>query len=273
MVFVREGTLPGGLPYLSIGETGPPLVIFPGLSGENANPTGVDRMTQVRAVRPLARHFTVHIINRRPGLPAGTTIKTMADEYAGAVGRLATPLPVMGISTGGSIAQQFAVDHASLVSRLVLVASACTLSPAGRRSQRRQAELLTAGRPRQAWALAGESLAASAAGGKLIAGLLWLLAPLLTPDDVADFVTTTAAEDEFDSSPELPQITTPTLIIGGARDRFYHPDLFRRTAASIPNAMLRLYRGKGHAGTVGSSITTREVLSFLLEGANMPDQA
>ena len=37
---VREGTLKGGLTYITFGD-GPPLVVFPGLGPSNANPTGL----------------------------------------------------------------------------------------------------------------------------------------------------------------------------------------------------------------------------------------
>jgi pimeloyl-ACP methyl ester carboxylesterase len=54
---------------------------------------------------------------------------------------------VEGSSTGGSVAQQFAIDHPQLVRRLVLAATACRLSPHGREVQRRFAELVRQGRP------------------------------------------------------------------------------------------------------------------------------
>ena len=40
MADVREGALPGGLPYLAAGR-GPPLLAFPALSAVHANPAGL----------------------------------------------------------------------------------------------------------------------------------------------------------------------------------------------------------------------------------------
>ena len=81
---VREGSLHGGLPYLAVGQ-GPPLVVFSGLTAEHANPTGLARRLQLQMLKPMARHFTVHAVNRKPGLPAGTTIKDLAGHYAEAI--------------------------------------------------------------------------------------------------------------------------------------------------------------------------------------------
>jgi hypothetical protein len=68
---VREGTLHGGLPYLAVGQ-GPPLVVFVGLTAEHANTTGLARRLELQTLKPMARHFTVYAVNRRPGLPAAT---------------------------------------------------------------------------------------------------------------------------------------------------------------------------------------------------------
>jgi pimeloyl-ACP methyl ester carboxylesterase len=152
---VREGMLDGGLPYLAVGQ-GPPLVVCPGFRAEHANPTGPERRFYLQPLRPLAGHFTVYLISRKPGLESGSTIDDLAADYAEALERTFTgPVAVVDSSTGGSIAQQLAIDHPELVDRLVLVASACRLGPAGRRMQRDLARFTLADRPRRAWAATG----------------------------------------------------------------------------------------------------------------------
>jgi pimeloyl-ACP methyl ester carboxylesterase len=261
---VREGSLYGGLPYLAVGQ-GPPLVVFSGLSAEHANPTGLARWLELQTLKPLARHFTVYAVNRKPGLPAGSSIGDLAGHYAEAIAReFPGPVCVWGISTGGSIAQQFAIDHPQLVRRLVLAATACRLSPYGREVQRRLAELMRDGRPRAAYAALGPALAATTAGGRGFAALMWLFGGSQRPDDPSDMLVTVAAEDSFDASPQLHRITAPTLLIAGARDRFYSPGLFQETAERIPGARLRLDQGKGHAGVLTHRPAIREIVAFLL---------
>jgi hypothetical protein len=119
---VREGTLHGGLPCLALGE-GPPLVVFSGLTTTHANPTGLGRWLALQTLKPMARHVSVYAVNRKPGLPADATIGDLAGHYALAIQReFPGPVCIAGISTGGSIAQQFAIDHPHLVRGLVLVA-------------------------------------------------------------------------------------------------------------------------------------------------------
>jgi pimeloyl-ACP methyl ester carboxylesterase len=262
---VDEGMLDGGLPYLAVGQ-GPPLVVLSGFSAEHANPTGVARRFSLRPLLPLANQFTVHLVNRKPGLPQGSTMRDLTRHYAHALERTFTgPVAVVGISTGGSIAQQLAIDHPHLVARLVLVAAACRLAPAGRRMQRDLAQYTLAGRPRRAWAVTGPALAATTAGGHLYAALLWLLGPKLAPVDPADMLIVVHAEDRFDAAPQLHRVTAPTLIVAGDRDRNYTPELFRETADRIPGARLRLYPGKGHASiaTLRYRPAVREILGFL----------
>src|SRR5215218_2318240 len=162
---VREGVLDGGLPYLAVGQ-GPPLVVLSAFTAEHANPTGAARRFYLQPLRPLARQFTVYLVNRKPGLQPGSTINDLAGHYADALGRkFSEPVAVVGVSTGGSIAQQFAIDHPQLVRRLVLVASAYRLAPAGRRMQRDLARFTSAGQPRRAWAATGPTLATTTVGG------------------------------------------------------------------------------------------------------------
>ena len=159
--------------------------------------------------------------------------------------RIPRPGSLEGISTGGSIAQQFAIDHPQLVRRLVLAATACRFSPHGREVQRRFAALTPAGRSRRAYATLGPTLAATAAGGRAFAALMWLFGASQRVEDPSDMLVTVAAEDAFDASPELGRITAPTLMVAGGRDRFYSPELFWDTAERIPNARLRPVPGQG----------------------------
>jgi pimeloyl-ACP methyl ester carboxylesterase len=260
---VREGSLHGGLPYLAVGQ-GPPLVVFSGLTAEHANPTGLGRRFQLQSLKPLTRHFTVYAVNRKPGLPVGATIKDLAGHYAEAIARqFPGPVLVHGISTGGSIAQQFAIDHPQLVRRLVLAATACRLSPHGREVQRRYAELTRQGRPRRAYAALGPALAATAAGGRAFTALLWLVGGSQRVEDPSDMLVTVAAEDTFDACPQLHRITAPTLLVAGGRDWYYSPELFRQTAERIPHGRLRLYPDKGHAGVLTHKPAIREIVAFL----------
>lgn len=251
------------MPYLAAGD-GPPLVMLPGLSGKNTNPTGVARSMLLHSLGQIPERFTVYVVNRRSGLSPGSTIATLADHYAEALAdEFGAPVPIMGVSTGGSIALQLAAAHTQLVSRLVLIAAACRLSPNGRQVQLTMAEQIEAGRPRVAWAAIGRAIAAGPATGWLMAAGQWLIGASMTPRDPSDLIITIRAEDEFDASSQLADITAPTLMIGGSRDRLYSPELFRQTARGIARAHLHLATGKGHASTASPRFAAHEIIDFL----------
>lgn len=269
-VTTSEGTLPGGLPYLAFGQ-GPPLVALPGFSGRHANPTGMERSMQTRNLRLPARRFTVHLVQLRPGLPPGTTMSDLADDVAGAVrAHFGGPVPVLGSSTGGSVALQLAVDHPDLVSRLALVCAAARLGDDGRVRQRRLAELTAAGRPRAAWSQLAPAMAATPAGRLLMTALLWLTGPASDPDDPADLLATVAAEDAFDVGAHLGRVTAPTLVVGGARDGFYSRELFVATARGIPDGHLLLFPRGSHMGVASSRAGLRAVTRFLADPEPRP---
>jgi hypothetical protein len=74
---VREGTLHGGLPYLAVGQ-GPPLVVFVGLTAKHANTTGLARRLELQTLKPMARHFTVHAVNRND--PSDMLVAVAAED-------------------------------------------------------------------------------------------------------------------------------------------------------------------------------------------------
>jgi len=264
MTAVTEGSLSTGVPYLRLGQ-GPPLLVASGLSTEHANPSGTWRRMAVSWARPFAEHFTVYIVNRRPGLAPGTTMSDIAADYAGAIEHdIGRPVAVHGTSTGGSVALQLAVDRPELVQRMVLAAAACRLSSHGRQvmtevadltrqgdKRRATARMVAAGTPRR-WAVL-----ARRAG--------WVMGGF-TPDNQDDMLVTIAAEDSFDVESDLSRVQAPTLVLGGTADEFYSRDLFELTAAGLPHGRAVVLQGKSHVYVAGSKVTAGIALGYLIGG-------
>ena len=269
---VREGTLKGGLIYISFGD-GPPLVVFPGLFASNANPTGLLLRFEMGWLSPLARTFRVYRLNRKVGLASDTTMADLASHYATAIqDRFEGVINILGFSTGGSIAQQFAVDRPELVRRLVLAGTACRLGPVARDAQRRHAQFAASGQYRRSLAALAPTITGSALGQRLAGAVMWLAAPLggMGPYwDPSDMIATVEAEDAFDASDRLKEIRAPTLVIGGERDPGYSRALFEETTRGIADARLLIYEGRGHGGTVTDGRFARDVRAFLV-GAGRP---
>jgi pimeloyl-ACP methyl ester carboxylesterase len=262
---VEEGASSRGLPWLRLGE-GPPLLVAAGLTPEHKNPTGMWRRMSVGWATPFADHFTVYLVNRRPGLAPGTTMADLAADYAAMIeDDLGGPAFVHGTSTGGSVSLQLAVDRPELVRRLVLSAAACRVGPYGLQVQADVARLIEAGEQGQASGVMFESLAPKPLA-PAARGLGRIVGRSMAGKDLSDMVATIAAEDAFDAEPDLARVQAPTLVLGGTGDRFYTEDLFRRTAAGVPDGRVVLFPGKSHGHVAGSKVAAGVALGFLLAG-------
>lgn len=265
MAEVTEGSFSTGVPYLRLGQ-GPPLLVAAGLTSEHANPTGMWRRRSLSWAAPFAEHFTVYLVNRRPGLAPGTTMADIAGDYAGAIEHdIGRPVLLHGTSTGGSVALQLAVDRPELIERMVVAAAACRLSPHGRALMAEVARLTEDGETRRASALMlGEQVPGPLT--YVARGLGWVAGGVFAVDDPSDMLTTIAAEDSFDAEPGLARVQAPTIVLGGTADTFYSEDLFRRTASGIPQGRAVIFPGKSHVHVAGSKMAAGIALGFLMSG-------
>ena len=260
---VTEGRFSTGVPYLRLGH-GPPLVVASGLTAEHANPTGMWRRSSLTWAAPFAAHFTVYLVNRKPGLLPGATMADLAGDYADTFERdLGRSVLLHGTSTGGSVALQLAIDRPELVERLVVAGAACRLSPRGREVQAELLRLTEAGDARRALAyLAGTQVPRAVA--PLARGAGWIMGRSFIASDPSDMLFTLAAEDVFDVESRLTRIRAPTLVLGGTDDVFYSEDLFRRTAEGIPGGQAVIFPGKSHVQVAGSKVAAGIALGYLL---------
>jgi pimeloyl-ACP methyl ester carboxylesterase len=128
----------------------------------------------------------------------------IAREQAEAIrAEFGAAVDLLGISSGGSVALQLAADHPDVVGRLILASAGYRLGTAAKGTQLRYVEAAAAGR-----------------GAQFLA---------------VDFA---HAEDAFDLGPRLGEITAPTLVIAGERDRVYSPEIFHRTAQDVRRGQL-----------------------------------
>ena len=202
---------------------------------------------------------------RRPGLGHGATVADIASDYAHALAAefKGEAVNIIGVSTGGSIALQFAADYPELVQKLALAGTAYRLGPIGRDVQRRYADLLASGHFRQAFMSLAPVISDSRSGQSFWRVFLWLFASLTHIEDPSGMVAILMAEDAFDLGDRLHEITAPTLLIGGDRDSNYSPDLMKQTAERIPHARLIMYPGRRHSETMTDRRFISDMLAFL----------
>jgi pimeloyl-ACP methyl ester carboxylesterase len=284
------GTL-AGLPCLTVGAPdAPPLVVLPGLSPEHAIAAGPVARAELSLADELARRFRVTWLTRRPGLSRnGAAPPSMADvaaEHAAALREAGAPVDLLGISTGGSIALQLALDHPDVVRRLVLVSAAAQLGALGRAEQAALAQRVHVGDRRGAFArLIADTVpdplpwAADRRGARLHARLPalarpplamagWALGPWLWPaaalDDMAVLI---AAEDAYDVRGRVGELRAPLLVIHGGRDPYYDEGAFEQLARGVPDGRLVRFARRGHGTVAADPRFVAAVARFLAIGA------
>lgn len=265
---MESGFTSNGLPYNRFG-TGPNhLIVFQGLQFENKPLSGIPARFILTLYGPLGTDYTVHAVGRRPGLPVGCTTREMADDYAAMIKQQFDNSPdVIGLSTGGLIAQHFAADHGDLVRRLVIHSSAHRLSDPAREFQTCVRDLAQARRWNDAYkAILTFMSPGDGIRGRLAGPAIWLVARFGRflfgrPADPSDLIVTYDATNSHEFKDRLSEIKVPTLVLAGDGDPFYSPQLFRETSEEIPDARLVLYEGMGHPAS--GKLATRDMLEFL----------
>ena len=260
---VESGQWQPGISFLRLGS-GASLLYLPGLSGSPHVPSGAGLWMQRRLLAPFARRREVVWVHWSEGLEPPVSMAQIAARSAAAIAsHVSAAVDVVGVSTGGSMALQLALDHPHLVRRLVIVSAAYRLSGQGRRVQQQLAAAVHTGHTRRAGAIMGAEVAASAAGSALFGAAGWLMGRSTFAHAGAELLAVIEAEDDFDVGDRLGQVAAPTLVIGAERDRFYTPQLFRDTAARIPDGRAIVYPRVGHLGTTLHRRYHRDVLTFL----------
>lgn len=208
-----------------------------------------------RQVDPLATHHRLLVYDNRDVGESGSvdqpyTIRDMADDLAALLDFLGIERThVLGVSMGGFIAQEFALDYPERLDRLVL---ACTgfggpemvpipaetqmlmvpdLSlPPDQRIRRSMAPAFAPGYPE--------------ANPEVVDAIVAMRLAAPTPIDC--WTRQAQAAAGFDISAGLGSIAAPTLILHGDQDRVVPFENSYLLAERMPNAELRLLHGGGH---------------------------
>ena len=244
----ETGTFLEEFPYVRFGGGPQNLVILPGITLDNRPPGPFAAWSYRLGFGRFARDHAVYVINRRRGMPPGYTTQDMAADYARIIEGELGPSHVMGFSTGGEIAQYVAIDHPDVVRSLALIVSASRLSDEGRQMCERWQTLTRENRWRELRADMAASTVTGETNKRLARAFMKVFGRFVlgAPDDPSDFLTTLEADLGHDTTDRLPEISAPTLVVGGSEDPFYSESLLRETAAGIPCASLRVYEGVGH---------------------------
>jgi pimeloyl-ACP methyl ester carboxylesterase len=96
----------------------------------------------------------------------------------------------------------------------------------------------------------------------LLTPVALLAAKRITIENPADTIAMLRAEDAFDVRHQLVDIQIETLVICGAQDPYWTPEMFAETAFRLPHGKLIMYRNRGHTLVIAPEFF-RDVTAFL----------
>jgi pimeloyl-ACP methyl ester carboxylesterase len=226
-------------------------------------------------IPPFSREYRVISFDNRgtgrsdkPDIPY--TMKMMADDAKGLLDDIGVDSAhVFGVSMGGMIAQEFAVNYPDKVKSLIL---GCTLC-GGTKAILPTPEALSF--------LTGPEMAKLSVEERARVTVPWLVSQEFTdknpeavelyvaitskyPTPIHGFACQAQAIAFHDTYDRLPQITAPTLLIVGSADRIIPAENSRIIASRIPNAELVVLENAGHGFFIDAEAEAASIiLDFL----------
>ena len=251
--------------YYEVNGGGFPLVMIMGLGAslEAWDP---------RMIQGLTKNFkTIMFDNRGAGRTEISdreyTIRLFADDTAGLMDALGiSRAHILGLSMGGCIAQELALDYPERVEKLVLCSTSC-----GKGSSASE----------EVWGalMRGGSMLSTEEGHRLFLSIC--LTKEFMDKNTAFIESQTQKAWKFPTSPEgfsrqakavmsfnasdrVSGITAPTLVLHGKRDILAPPDNGSILAKAIPNAKLVLLEESAHVLAEDMEEATNAITEFLL---------
>ena len=239
---------------------GPPLLLINGL--------GFGRWGWFKQIPAFTRHFETITFDIRGERGLRNGVADLTGEVVALLDHLGVgKTHVLGTSLGGFVAQELALARPDLVDRLVLVCTSYggrgpqAMSPGALADMMGLGTFSAEAAARKALAAATGEAYRSEKPEEFEQIVRWRLAD--SPSAVSYYEQAKAGA-RFDLSGDVGHITSPTLVIHGAEDRYVPPANARALAEAIPGAKLRYLEDAGHLVFVERfADVNREVVRFL----------
>jgi len=249
--------------YESHGE-GEPLVLLMGLAGGSSL---WERQMEFFSSEYQVITFDYRGVGQsdKPDIPYSAAM--LVDDVAGLMQSLGiAPAHVYGLSMGGMIAQELALEYPHVVRTLILGATSCGGAHAVWPSEEMMQILFNLpGLPPREAMKAASSLLFTTESLERNPDLLQQLVTrgAQSPPSPQGFKRHSEAISGFDTYDRLQQVEVPTLVIAGTEDRLLPPDNSRLLASRIPGAELVFLEGSGHGYIWEADDADVIVLDFL----------
>ena len=239
---------------------GPPLLLIGGL--------GFGRWGWFKQVPAFCRHFRTITFDVRGERKLENGVADLVGEVVALLDHLGIrKTHVLGTSLGGFVAQELALIRPDLVDRLVLVCTSYggrgpeSMSPQALADMLGWSSFSPEGALRRGLETATSETYRAEHEDEFEQIVRWRLAD--SPSEAAYYEQARAGAD-FDLSSDVGHITSPTLVIHGAEDRYVPVANAAALAGAIPDARLRVLDNAGHLVFIERfAEVNREVISFL----------
>ncbi len=249
---------------------GPPLLLVNGL--------GFGRWGWFKQTPAFSRHFRTITFDVRGERGLRNGVADLTGEVVSLLDHLGVgKTHVLGTSLGGFVAQELALVRPDLVDRLVLVCTSYggrgpeAMSPGALADMMGLGTFSAEAAARKALEAATGEVYRSEKPEEFEKIVHWRLAD--SPSAVSYYEQAKAGA-RFDLSGDVEHITSPTLVIHGAEDRYVPPANARALADAIPGAKLRVLEDAGHLVFIERfADVNREVVRFLKSSDARPARA
>ncbi len=229
-----------------------------------------------RLVAALSERFrTIVFDNRGTGRTTSSekefTIPRFAEDAAGLMDALGVAKAhVLGISMGGMIAQELALNHPERVTQLVLCSTNCGRTKSIPASSNTLGLLLRAGSAPSPEGIARGTVPLCFTPDFVEAhqdGVdAWVRQVVKFPTSPDSFLRQARAIADFDTYDRLRGIRIPTLVLHGRQDILIPPENASVLAEAIPGATLRIFEGSAHGLAEDMEKAIGAITAFLLPG-------
>ena len=249
----------GKIDYAVFGKGSRPLVVIPGLTLRGVKGAGIGLALMYRR---FCKDYRIYVLDKNSQIDEGCTVKDLARDTAEAMAALGIKnAAVIGISLGGMIAQEIAIEHPELVERLVLGVTCSRVNG-------------TMSSVINKWI----SLAESGDFGGIVRDMLdvmysrkyvrrykWLMPVLIRlskPKDEARFIRLAKACLTPSSYDILGRITAKALVLGGEEDKIVTPGGSLEIAEKL-SCDVHMYEGLGHSAYEEARDFNKRIFDFL----------
>ena len=231
--------------YVAFGNGTRKLIVLPGLSDGLATVKGKAWILS-SPYKCFFKDYTVYMFSRKNQMVEGYTIRDMARDQVEAMKRIGIDKAfVMGVSEGGMIAQQIAIDHAEIVEKLILAVTAPNANDVVKGAVNRWIEMARRGEHTALMVDTAEKMYSEKYLQKN-RKYFPFLARFTKPANYDRFLKNAYAILQFDVRDKLPEISCPTYIIAGSDDRTVGNDAAFELNRGISSSELFVYEGLGH---------------------------